>query len=94
MLIRLNNKTVEGDGYRIIVPDIHTVIYEECARTARLEIEGGMSARVVDWLIYSETLSGWHDESGVVPISATERAIILSRVAESLNLLEMPNRLV
>jgi hypothetical protein len=93
MLRALNNKTVQGDRFGVFVPDIHTVIYSEDGRDARVEIEGGMSGDTVDWLIYSETLSGWNIQGGIDPMTDNEKKTVLRRISESLLLLNMPHRL-
>ena len=94
MLQKLDNKTVQGDGFRVFVPDIHTVVYSDGGRTARVEIEGGMTAGVVDWLVYGETLSGWYIGSRHEPMADDDKQMVLGRIAESLHLLEMPHTIV
>jgi hypothetical protein len=58
-----------------------------------VEIEGGLSGDTVDWLVYSETLSGWNIQGGFEPMPDNEKAIVLRRISESLLLLNMPHRL-
>jgi hypothetical protein len=94
MLTRINNKTVEGDGFCIAVPDIHTVVYTENQRVARVEIEGGISTGKVDWLVYAATLSGWHVEEGLEPMSQDEKEFVLQRMLNGLRVLEMAHRVV
>jgi len=93
MLHALNNKTVQGDGFRVFVPDIHTVIYSEGDREAKVEIEGGMHGDTVDWLIYPDTLTGWIAQGIVEPLTDVEKKNVLRRISESLLVLNMPHRL-
>ncbi|MCE9526358.1 MAG: hypothetical protein K8R36_09925 [Planctomycetales bacterium] len=92
LLKRINNKTVQGDSFRITVPDIRPVVYTEGSREARVEIEGGMVSSNVDWLIYAETLSGWHITTRLEPMSHDERELVLHRISEALHVLDMPHK--
>ena len=94
MLTKLNNKTVQGERFIVFVPDIHTVVYEEDQRTARIEIEGGISGGHVNWLVYSGTLSGWSVEDGYERMSTEDSANVLRSISDSLNLLDMPHEVV
>ena len=91
---KLDNKTVQGDGFCIFVPDIHTVVYSEEGRTARIEIEGGMSGNTVDWSVYPETMSGWHVEGGHKAMDVSDKDTILRRISKGLDILEMPHQIV
>ena len=93
MLHAINNKTVQGDGFRVVVPDIHSVIYSEDGRDAHVEIEGGMSGDTVDWLVYAETLAGWTIQGHIEPMNDSEKDIVMRRISESLSLLNMPHRI-
>jgi hypothetical protein len=91
----VNNKSVEGDGFRVTVTDIHTVIYHETDRTVTVEIEGGQgSGGKVEWDVYSSTLSDWRIVGRSQPITSDDRSRILSRVSGALSLLEMLHRVV
>jgi hypothetical protein len=93
MLHIVNNKTVQDDDFRVLVASIHSVTYSEDQREAQVEIEGGMSGDVVDWLVYAETLSVWNSSSGIAPMTNSEKTTVLRRISESLTLLGMPHRI-
>ena len=93
MLKKVDDSTVQGDGFRVVVPNIHCVIYSEDHRETQVEIEGGMSEDLVDWLIYAETLGDWRIERGIEPMTDSDREIVLSRISGSLLVLNMPHRL-
>lgn len=92
MLKRLDNKTVEGPGYKVVVPDIHSVIYNEGRNSITIEIEGGTDANGVNWLVYVKTLSVQEVDSSYI-MTKEKREIILKRISDALNLLDMPHRL-
>jgi hypothetical protein len=95
MLNRIDNRRVRGPGFTVTVSGIHHVEYSEEDKTAVVEIEGGRgTSQEVNWLVYSETLRGWeppHQEEVMQPL---KRAWVLSKISESLDLLEMPHRIV
>lgn len=90
----LDSKMVEGEGFKVVVLDIHTVVYSEPDRTATVEIEGGEVDGVVDWLVYASTVNGWEKSGTIAPLSTDDRATILHRVSEALALLGMTNSVV
>jgi len=90
---RLDNETVQGLGFKIAVPDIHTVVYSEECRRAQVEMEGGMSEGKVDWLVYATTLSAWESNDGPQTMTKEERNTVLKRISAALTVLDMPNRI-
>lgn len=95
MLTRLDNKTVRGPNFLVSVPDIHHVVYAEGEKVAHVEIEGGAERGApINWVIYSETLTGWRRPHIGVVMSESERTQILANISKSLDLLAMPNRIV
>lgn len=85
---------MQGDGFQVFVPDIHSAIYSEKYRTAQIEIEGGMSGGVVEWDVYSETLTGWNVGNDLQPMTIGDKDVILQRVSDALHVLDMPHRIV
>jgi hypothetical protein len=87
---KVDNKTVEGDGFVIMVPDIHHVRYVQGAVEATVEIEGGSEGGQIDWLIYSATLTGISEtDSGFVH---SHRQEIIDRISNALTILAMQHR--
>ncbi|OGV75114.1 MAG: hypothetical protein A3K19_18520 [Lentisphaerae bacterium RIFOXYB12_FULL_65_16] len=86
---KLNNKTVEGDGFVITVPDIHHARYSHGQFVAEVEIEGGSEGGQVDWLLYASTL-GAKDEKSVEFVNR-HRQRILDRISNALTILGMPH---
>lgn len=93
MLRRIDNKTVGGSGFQVVVIDIHAVTYKEGPRQAWVEIEGGMESGKIDWLVYTSTLSMWHVGNTEQAMTDEERAMVLERISAALKLLDMPHRL-
>jgi hypothetical protein len=95
MLERLNNKTVRGPTFIVIVPDIHRLQYMEGEKVAFIEIEGGTGAgSQINWLIYSETLRGWERPHEDTEMLGPKRKEILANISKSLDLLAMPHEFV
>jgi hypothetical protein len=94
MLHALDSKTVQGDDFRVVVPDVHTVVYSDSDRTARVELEGGRLDGVADWIVYSETISGWYRGDGREEMTVSDKDLVLCRISDSLKLLDMPHRVV
>lgn len=94
MLQRVSNKEVRGLNFMVFVPNIHQVRYTENGRVATVEIEGGIGKDgEVNWLVYRETLRGWGPPHEMDEMSSEKRGEILSRISESLTMLEMPHEL-
>jgi hypothetical protein len=94
MLRRISNKEVIGPAFTVFVPDIHQVRYAEGNHVAIVEIEGGEGKDgQVDWVIYQATLRGWQPPHATDDFTSDKRIEILSRIGESLTVLEMPYRL-
>lgn len=91
MLRRLNNKTIVGDGFRIFVPDVHCVIYNDAKYAAKLEIEGGMTDGQIDWLVYGLPFRDLEGKN--IDCDTKTRETILNRISQSLTKLDMPNRI-
>jgi hypothetical protein len=91
---RINNMTVEGSGYNVIVPDIHTVIYNEGANSITIEIEGGTDVNGINWFVYLKTLSVREVYSNSFAMTKEKKDVILKRISDALNMLDMPHRLV
>jgi len=95
MIYRVSNKEAKGSSFTVLVPNIHQIRYVEGNRVAIVEIEGREDPHEqVDWLIYQETLQGWEPPYEMDELSPVKRAEILSRISESLHVLEMPHELV
>jgi hypothetical protein len=86
-----NNKTVEGKGFVITVPDIHHVRYSHGEFIAEVEIEGGSNddGQTIDWLIYTSTLAA-KNEADILFLSE-HREEILDCISDALTLLGMPH---
>ena len=94
MFQRISNKEIHGLAFTVFVPNIHQIRYTEDRHIALIEIEGGTSKDgQVDWLIYRETLRGWEPPFEKDEFSTEKRAEVLSRISESLTILEMPHKL-
>ena len=87
---KLNNKTVEGEGFVIAVPDIHHILYSHGSIVAEVEIEGGSDGGQVNWLIYADTLRPKDRKD--VEFVGDHRREILDRISNALVLLGMPHR--
>ena len=87
---KVDNKTVEGDGFVITVPDIHHVRYVQGATEATVEIEGGSEGGQIDWLIYSATLTGKGETDS--DFVRTHRQEIIDRISNALTVLAMKHR--
>lgn len=83
---KLDNSTVEGEGFRITVPDIHHVVYSCGPHIAEVEIEGGSVDEQVDWLVYASTLT---TQDGDDEFLKMNRERILTRISRALTLLGM-----
>lgn len=89
---KLDNKTVIGDGFRIVVPDIHRVLYVDDKHEATIEIEGGINDNKVDWFVYTSTLSSRiNDDQAFI---FEKRELILQRISCALDILDMPHRMI
>jgi hypothetical protein len=95
MLQKINNKSVRGAYFNVIVPDIHKVEYTEAGKIAVFEIEGGTGKHgQVDWLIYAQTFLTWMAPHESESISPEKRRQILENVSQSLTLLGMPHKIM
>lgn len=90
-LTMLNNKTVEGRGFRVTVPDIHHAVYCDGGQVAEVEIEGGGETGHVDWLIYTATLRPLREKD--MQFVRENREEIIGRISRALSLLGMPHSL-
>lgn len=88
---KLSNKTVEGQGFVITVPDIHHVRYSRGALVAEVEIEGGTCNGQVDWLIYAATLTAKNEADA--DFVNEHRKEILDCISTALTLLGMPHNI-
>ncbi|MDD2744468.1 MAG: hypothetical protein PHV02_19580 [Rhodocyclaceae bacterium] len=88
---KIDNKTVEGDGFVITVPDIHHVRYRQGAIVAEMEIEGGSDGSEIDWLIYTTTLKSANEMHSDFVYKHQQE--IIDRISEALTLLAMPHRI-
>lgn len=95
MLKRLDNKTIQGPGFIIRVPDIHHVEYVEGEKIASIGIEGGLGPdNRVNWDVYSETLRGWEKPYQNIEMDRAKYEEILNRLGKSLDLLDMRHVIV
>jgi hypothetical protein len=96
MLRQIDNKSVEGDNFKVIVPNVRGVLYHDALGEYVIEIEGGNMGGpgFPDWLVYSQTLSQKSGPLNSTPISPERKREILQRVSECLTLLEMRHEVV
>jgi hypothetical protein len=96
MLKKVSNKCVQSNcGFVVNVPNIHEIEYIENDKMLRIEIEGGTSPTgEVDWLVYSETMTGWLSPHQWKLISKEEREKIIRNVRKCLDILGMKHQIV
>lgn len=88
----IDNKSVLGKCFKIVVSDVHTVRYEDNNSAFEVEIEGGIKAGKVDWLVYVHTFKVIQ----ILDAASTQvsREEVLKRIDQALSLLDMPHRMV
>ena len=98
MLRKVDNKSIEGDDFKVIVRNVREVLYHDALGEYTIEIEGGNmgGASFPDWLVYSQTLSQRNKphNSTPQPLSPARQKEILQRVSQCLTLLEMRHEVV
>ena len=87
MLRQVNNKTVEGAGFLVTIPNIHEIRYVEHDRELSIEIEGGVRGGSVHWYIYSSTLKNWLPPHNQHALTDGDRKRVLANISDSLRLL-------
>lgn len=94
MLKKIDNKTVQGHGFRTTVPNIHEITYSEGDKTLIVEIEGGTNEKgEIEWDIYSSTMQSWLPPHQLEPFSYKDKQRILHNISDSLTLLGMKYRI-
>jgi hypothetical protein len=96
MLKKVSNKFVQSScGFTVKVPNIHHIEYIEGCKMLKIDIEGGTSPTgEVDWLVYSDTMTGWLSPHQWEVISKEERDNIIRNVSKCLDILGMKHRIV
>ena len=94
MLTKIDNKTVQGNGFTMTVPNIHEIRYSEGDKTLAVEIEGGTNEKgEIEWDIYSSTIRGWLPPHQLESLSYEDKQRILHNISDSLKLLGMKHRI-
>ena len=90
----VDNSTVLGEGFTVLVQDIHHVKYLDGKVEAVVEIEGGGSlATGIDWSIYSTTLDWLHPDY-TEDFEHPPKQVVIERISKALTLLGMKNEIV
>ena len=87
----INNKTVESSlGWRIRVPSIHHLKYEEHEKIIEVEIEGGTDEKsAIDWAIYEPVVWRWKNMNCDDSVGPEKIAGILDRIRVAFDKLDM-----
>ncbi len=95
MLRKLDNKTVQGNGFTVTVPTIHEVRYTAGEKTLTVEIEGGTGQNdQVEWDVYSDTMRGWLPPHHLDRFTYEDKQRVLRNISESLRVLGMKHQIV
>ncbi|HVO30282.1 MAG TPA: hypothetical protein VMV18_06085 [bacterium] len=94
MMKRIDNQTVTGPGFRVVLPNIHWVRYEEGDRVAMVEVESGVGPGGTIYVcIYTRSLSGWEKPHHFDDFPWETRVRVFERICAAFDLLGTPNKL-
>ncbi len=89
---KIDNKTVLGDGFKVVVLNIHTTRYEDSDCVVEIEIEGGIKGNKVNWLVYINSFKIMQVfDSALGQVNKKE---VLKRIGDALTLLDMPHCMI